>query len=168
MYTIIIIIDYAIDHALWVSAGYYPHIDSILYNSPKKIPYNSNPAGHPQSNNITALIYLTLHVLYSMSTAGVVAVTDLNYEESSLTLICTSTGGPATTVTWTKDGASLAAADTYQQSQTITDMLTATYENRLSIITRSDSVSGDYACTVQNSNSIASSPQSISVTGKEV
>ena len=105
--------------------------------------------------------------IFAWSTAGIVTVTEMDYDKSSLTLTCTSTGGPATTVTWTKDGAPLTDKATYQQSQTITDTLTATYENRLSIITRSDSVSGDYACTVQNSNSEASSPE-ISVTGKKV
>ena len=50
--------------------------------------------------------------------------------EHSSDLICISTGGPPTTVTWRKNGQPLIIDDTrYQQSQRITDTTTATYQN---------------------------------------
>ena len=64
------------------------------------------------------------------------------------TLTCVSTGGPATTVTWTRDG----AAATGDTSQTVTGMLTATYVNTLTVTGR---LPGNYQCSVTNDKSTA-------------
>ena len=68
-----------------------------------------------------------------------------------LTLTCTSTGSPATTVTWTRDGGALTVdGTTYSMTQTVTDRRTSTYENVLSISFDAPSNVGDYTCTVSN------------------
>jgi hypothetical protein len=79
-------------------------------------------------------------------------VSDVRYDSSTQTLICTSSGGPATSVTWSRDNTPLVVdGTTYQQSQVIIDTNTATYQNRLKI---AENVivdeNGLYACTVSN------------------
>ena len=64
------------------------------------------------------------------------------------TLTCVSTGGPATIVTWTRDG----TAATGVTSQTVTGMLTATYVNTLTVMGR---LPGIYQCSVTNDKSTA-------------
>ena len=53
------------------------------------------------------------------------------------TLTCTSTGGPATTVTWTLDDNPASGTE----SQTVTNQLTADYTNTLTVTGR---LAGDY------------------------
>ena len=61
----------------------------------------------------------------------------VTFDSDQLTLTCISTGGPATTVTWTRD------------STTVTDVLddpeTAQYTHTLTVTT-----GGEYTCTVEN------------------
>ena len=59
-------------------------------------------------------------------------ITSLTYNRENITLICTSTGGPATTVTW-MNGNKILRIDgsTYRQEQRILDRTHATYENIL-------------------------------------
>jgi hypothetical protein len=72
------------------------------------------------------------------------------HDNSSQTLICTSSGGPATSVTWSRDNTPLVVDGTaYQQSQVITDINTATYQNMLRIV-RGSLVGHLYTCTVSN------------------
>ena len=84
--------------------------------------------------------------------AGAPIVTELTFDRESRTLNCTSTGGPATTVTWTKDGAVITPNTTHQQTQTIVDTVEGIYQNTLTI---AQSVTGDnyglYSCMVENS-----------------
>ncbi|CAI8013814.1 hypothetical protein GBAR_LOCUS8705 [Geodia barretti] len=57
------------------------------------------------------------------------------------TLTCISTGGPATTVTWTRDSTTVT-----QGTQTVlNDPVTAKYTHTLNVTT-----AGDYICTVSN------------------
>ena len=57
------------------------------------------------------------------------------------TLTCISTGGPATTVTWTRDSTTVT-----QGTQTVlNDPVTANYSHTLNVTT-----AGDYICTVSN------------------
>ena len=89
-------------------------------------------------------------------TAGFVSIDALQFGlTSALTadppefiLFCVSTGGPATTVTWTRDG----AAATGVTSQTVTSSLTATYFNTLTVTGR---LPGNYQCSVTNDRSTA-------------
>ena len=82
--------------------------------------------------------------------AGSPSVTSLSYNDQSRTLACTSTGGPATTVTWRRDGVVITATD--QQTKRVVDPVTGTYQTVLTIDqTLSKSVIvGTYSCTVEN------------------
>ena len=89
----------------------------------------------------------------TLSHAGAPNVTELTLDRESRTLSCTSTGGPATTVTWTKDGAVITPNTTHQQTQMIVDTVGGIYQNTLTI---AQSVTGEnlyglYSCTVENS-----------------
>ena len=78
----------------------------------------------------------------------------VQYDRASQTIICTSTGGPATHVTWYKDDAPINMVSNeggiYEHSQIITDTVSATYENRLRIVDKSSKAAGTYTCEVRN------------------
>jgi len=74
----------------------------------------------------------------------------LVYNETTRSLTCTSTGGPATTVTWRKDGAVITLNATYQQTQVVTDPVTGTYQTVLTIDQSVTDIFGTYSCTVGN------------------
>ena len=79
----------------------------------------------------------------------------MTYESSTQTLVCTSSGGPATTVTWSLNGSPIMVdGSTYQTSQIITDTATATYQNTLTLVAKSASLSGTYTCSVGNTRGI--------------
>ena len=63
------------------------------------------------------------------------------------TLTCVSTGGPATTVTWIRDGATVSYNASHVFTKTVTNQLTATYSNVLTVTGRE---SGNYTCSVAN------------------
>ena len=79
-------------------------------------------------------------------------ITSLTYEEEARTLTCVSTGSPATTVSWVKDGVPLSIdGSTYQLTQTITDRVSSTYSNVLTVSeTAPTGIAGTYTCTVSN------------------
>ena len=84
-------------------------------------------------------------------------------EHISLYFICTSTGGPPTTITWRRNGRTLVIDGTiYQQNQRIINTTTATYENILYSIDSADSV-GTFTCIVSNARGSAN--KSISTSG---
>ena len=67
---------------------------------------------------------------------------DLNGESPQFTLTCTSTGGPTTTVTWTR------GSQTVSGGMTVLDVpLTAQYTHTLTVTGR---LGGQYQCTVAN------------------
>ena len=76
-------------------------------------------------------------------------VADLTFNHQSNSLTCTSTGGPATNVTWRKDGVVITLNATYQQTQILTDNTTATYQTVLTIDPLVG-IAGTYNCTVEN------------------
>ena len=81
---------------------------------------------------------------------------DLNGPNPQFTLTCISTGGPATTVTWTRDSATVT-----QGTQTVlNDPVTAQYTHTLTVTT-----AGEYRCTVAN-NKPSSDSASTTVAGK--
>ena len=85
--------------------------------------------------------------------AGSPSTIDLTYNDQSRTLTCTSTGGPATTVTWRRDGVVITLNATYQQTKSLVDPVAGTYQTVLTIIDSSldqSSVVGTYSCTVEN------------------
>ena len=90
-------------------------------------------------------------------------ITSLTFDPDSSTLTCTSTGSPATTVTWMKDGSPLVIdGTTYSMQLTVIGRSTSTYDNVLTIST-TDSVVGVYTCTVENALGMDSTE--IEVTG---
>ena len=67
--------------------------------------------------------------------------------------MCTSTGGPATDVRWTKDSIDItviADGELYEHSQVVISTASGTYENRLKIVNKSSKVAGTYTCEVGN------------------
>ena len=77
---------------------------------------------------------------------------DLNGASPQFTLTCISTGGPATTVTWTRDSVTVT-----EGNETVLDNRgTSQYTHTLTVTGREE---GDYTCTVANnrpSNNMAS------------
>ena len=67
---------------------------------------------------------------------------DLNGESPQFTLTCTSTGGPATTVTWTRDSGTVSGGMTV-----LDDPVTAQYTHTLTVTGR---LGGQYQCNVSN------------------
>ena len=63
----------------------------------------------------------------------------LTFNSNQLTLTCISTGGPATTVTWTRDSTTV----TEGNETMLNDPVTAHYTHTLKVIT-----AGEYTCTV--------------------
>ena len=85
---------------------------------------------------------------------GAPNVTGLTFDRESRTLTCTSTGGPATTVTWTKDGAVITPNTTHQQTQMIVDTVEGIYQNTLTIaqsVAERNIYDTRYNCMVENS-----------------
>ena len=76
----------------------------------------------------------------------------VSYSHTSQTLNCTSSGGPATNVTWRKDNVIIPlTSSTYQLSQRVADEATSTYHNLLSITSSNiEDHSGSFSCTVEN------------------
>ena len=69
---------------------------------------------------------------------------------ATFSLICTSTGGPATIVRWLRDNQVISSSDTrYGRSQIITDPETATYENIL-VGLELGTLLGEFTCIVEN------------------
>ena len=78
----------------------------------------------------------------------------VKYDRIHQIIVCTSTGGPATDVTWYKDKEQImtpSEGGTYNYSQIITNTTSATYENRLRIVDKSSDAAGNYTCQVTNS-----------------
>ena len=68
---------------------------------------------------------------------------DLNGASPQFTLTCISTGGPATTVTWTRDSDTV----TEGTETVLDDPVTAQYTHNLTVTGR---LGGLYTCTVAN------------------
>ncbi len=104
--------------------------------------------------------------IVSLTLLGAPFIADVSYNRSSQTITCTSTGGPATSVTWTRDNTPLNVdGTTYQHSQIITDTATSTYENRLTIPGDDQDTYGIYVCIV--SNAMGNDTSEIEISGKD-
>ena len=84
---------------------------------------------------------------------------DLNGESPQFTLTCISTGGPATTVTWTRDSGAVSGGMTV-----LDDPVTAQYTHTLTVTGR---LGGQYQCTVSN-NKPSHDSTSLTVQGTSV
>ena len=78
-------------------------------------------------------------------------LSDLNGPSPQFTLTCISTGGPATTVTWTRDSTTV----TEGTETVLDDPVTAQYTHTLTVTGR---VLGIYTCTVTNNKPSSASP----------
>ena len=99
-----------------------------------------------------------------MLPSGHPLVTSLGYDNQSRTLACTSTGGPATTVTWSRNGIVI----TLKQDKRIVDSFASTYQTVLTIdlsVCQGDIV-GTYSCTVENARGRSSVTRVIAGNGK--
>ena len=81
--------------------------------------------------------------------------TEPNTDPPVFTLTCTSTGGPATTVSWTRGDDS---------SSRVTDTETATYVHTVRVTGRQE---GSYSCSVSNSRTSPGAISTLQVAGKE-
>ena len=121
------------------------------------------------SLNYTKLVLALVSTVFfvNLLLSGSPNVTSLEYDQSR-TLTCASTGGPATTVTWRRDGAAITLNATHQQTKTITDNSTSTYQTVLTIsqsVDQSD-IPGLYSCTVENARGSSSRAVVIPGNGK--
>lgn len=78
-------------------------------------------------------------------------------QTNQFTLTCISVGGPATTVTWTRDSESLSGGSTV-----LNDSVTGQYVHTLTIVGR---LEGVYICNVSN-NKPSSAVRSLTVEGR--
>ena len=75
---------------------------------------------------------------------------ELSLDHETSTLTCTSSGGPATTVVWTKDGQELKfGGSSFSQVQVVNNTINSTYLNILKASMTSDLV-GMFSCRVVN------------------
>ena len=82
---------------------------------------------------------------------------DLTFDSDQLTLTCISTGGPATTVSWTRDFTTVITEGT---QTVLNDPETARYTHTLNVTT-----AGEYTCTVSNDKPSSATSNSYTVTG---
>ena len=88
---------------------------------------------------------------------------ELNAPTLTFTLTCISTGGPATTVSWTVDNNAVTEDSAHNiTSQILIDPVTATYIHTLTVTGR---LQGKYECSVSN-NKPSSSSGLLAVVGK--
>ena len=86
--------------------------------------------------------------------------TDPATDPPLFTLTCTSTGGPATTVSWRRDGKMLSDDSTYRITSQVTDGTAAIYTHTLTVTGR---LVGEYHCSVSNIRTPSGSSRSKSV-----
>ena len=91
------------------------------------------------------LMFFSLAAPVSIDSLRVASATN-----SIFTLNCSSSGSPATMVTWTKDGRTLASSALYQMTQILSNGIMTTYSNLLTINAGPYAVTGDYSCEVSN------------------
>ena len=89
----------------------------------------------------------------SFPTTVAPTISNLTYNHVNRTVTCESTGSPATTVSWMKDGLLLTTDGStgYTLTQTVTDRPSSTYSNVLTVSeTVTGGVAGTYTCNVTN------------------
>ena len=86
---------------------------------------------------------------------------DLNGESPQFTLTCTSTDGPATTVTWTRDSETVSGG-MFSNSTVLNNAMTAHYTHTLTVTGR---LGGEYQCNVSNNKPSTATAQ-FTVAGK--
>ena len=92
--------------------------------------------------------------LGGLTLSGNMTLTVVSGVSSQFTLTCISTGGPATTVTWTRDNVTI----TEGTETVLNDPVTAQYTHTLTVTER---LGGLYTCTVANNKPSSDSGQYI-------
>ena len=112
------------------------------------------------------LKYFICHSSYLYILAGSPSGISLTFDPKSNTLACTSTGGPATAVTWRRDGVVITPNATHQQTKSLVYPDKGTYQTVLTIdpSVGQQSIVGTYNCTVENVR--GKSSKALVVTGK--
>ena len=88
---------------------------------------------------------------------------ELNATTPTFTLTCNSSGGPATTVSWTVNNHTVTENSVHHiTSQILTDAVNATYTHTLTVTGR---LLGEYKCTISN-NKPSSSSGMLAVVGE--
>ena len=87
---------------------------------------------------------------------------ELNAPSPTFTVICTSTGGPATTVSWTSNSSAVTEDRIHSITSQISNAVTATYTHTLTVTGR---LVGEYVCNVSN-NKPSLSSEVVAVVGK--
>ena len=93
--------------------------------------------------------------LGSIQNVADIEVSVVTTDPVNFTLTCTSTGGPATTVTWTREGANFNYDSNHVLTQTVTDTGTSAYSNVLTVTVVEN---GPYQCIVSNARGTVRSP----------
>ena len=94
-------------------------------------------------NTIVPCLYYTTGNIAMPDSIQMTPESDLSGESPWFTLTCNSTGGPATTVTWTRDSEDISGGMT-----ALDDPVTAQYIHTFNVTGR---LGGLYQCTVSNS-----------------
>ena len=96
-----------------------------------------------QADGIKLCLSNTETITLSPNTGGDITISggEVTFDSDQMTLTCISTGGPATTVTWTRDSITV----TEGTETVLDDPVTAQYTHTLTVTT-----GGEYTCTVSN------------------
>ena len=102
--------------------------------------------------------------------AGGPNITEFKFDRESRTFTCTSTGGPATNVTWRRDGLLITHNATHQQTKMVVDATRGIYQNILTIAqsVAEHNVYGLYSCMVENSLGISNRTEKYSGESNEL
>ena len=76
------------------------------------------------------------------------AIDSLEFNRTSLTLTCATSGRPVHTITWLKDGTVVGTE--FSQAQTIISTLTATYQHTLGSDSILNFILRNFTCTVED------------------
>ena len=89
------------------------------------------------------LTEVTFNGQFTIIIGGSISISgDIMFDHDQRTLTCISTGGPATTVSWTRDSTTVITEGT---ETVLNDSVTAQYTHTLTVTT-----GGEYTCTVSN------------------
>ena len=122
------------------------------------IPYNAHCSTPVFETNHQILF--TGHVV--VSSIQFQLTSESNATTPTFTLTCTSTGGRATTVSWTVNNSAVTEDSAHNITSQITNTTTATYNHTLMVTGR---LVGEYQCNVSN-NRPSSSSGMLAVVGK--
>ena len=108
-----------------------------------------NTGGGMYGMQVCSVSHISISTILLLSPSGQITIStldptsDLNGNSPQFILTCISTGGPATTVTWTRDSTTTVTEGT---ETVLDDPETAQYTHTLTV-----TAAGEYTCTVANS-----------------